>query len=98
LELAKALPTAARKLQAVPAHHFADNAVVERIVTLVEQRCALTIRRLTEPAADTEDGPDSVNVTGLEFRMSPGVTKQQRRDAISSQPDWLSAPEQSDFS
>lgn len=59
LELAKALPIAARKLQATPAHHFADNAVVERIVTLVEQRCALTIRRLTESAADTEEGPDT---------------------------------------
>lgn len=59
LELAKALPTAARKLQAEPGHHFADNAVVERIVTLADQRCALTIRRLTDPAADTEAGPDT---------------------------------------
>ncbi len=29
--------------------------VVERILALIEQRCALTIRRLSEPAADAED-------------------------------------------
>ncbi len=51
LELARALPTIARKLQSDPGQGFAGNAVVERINTLVEQRCALTIRRLTEPAA-----------------------------------------------
>ncbi len=52
LELAKSLPPTARKLQADPAHGFTGNAVVERIITLIEQRCALTIRRLIDPAAD----------------------------------------------
>lgn len=51
LELAKLLPATARKLQADPGHSFAGNAVVEQINTLIEQRCALTIRRLTDPAA-----------------------------------------------
>ena len=48
LELAKLLPTTARKLQSDSGHGFAGNPVVEQINTLIEQRCALTIRRLTE--------------------------------------------------
>ena len=52
LELAKSLPPAARALQSAAGHSFAGNAVVERMVVLIEQRCALTIRRLTDPAAD----------------------------------------------
>lgn len=52
LELARSLPATARKLQSDPGHSFADSAVVERINTLIEQRCALTIRRLTDPAAE----------------------------------------------
>lgn len=51
LELAKLLPATARKLQSDPGHSFAGNAVVEQINTLIEQRCALTMRRLTDPAA-----------------------------------------------
>ena len=51
VELAKALPPTARKLQSDPGHGFADNAVVEQIIALIEQRCALTVRRLNEPAA-----------------------------------------------
>lgn len=47
LELAKLLPATARKLQSDPRHRFAGNAVVEQINTLIEQRCALTIRRLS---------------------------------------------------
>ena len=47
LELAKLLPATARKLQSDPGHRFAGNAVVEQINTLIEQRCALTIRRLS---------------------------------------------------
>jgi len=35
-----------------PGHSFGDNPVVDQINTLIEQRCALTIRRLTDPAAD----------------------------------------------
>lgn len=54
LELAKKLPATARKLQSDPDRGFAGNSVVERIIVLIEQRCALTIRRLTEPAADGE--------------------------------------------
>ena len=47
LALAKALPPSARELQADPAQGFGGQALVERIVTLVEQRCALTLRRLS---------------------------------------------------
>lgn len=57
LELATSLPTTARKLQSDLGRGFVDNAVVERIIALIEQRCALTIRRLTEPAVvDGEEG------------------------------------------
>lgn len=52
LELAKSLPATARKLQSDPGYAFADNAVVEQINILIEQRCALTIRRLTDPASE----------------------------------------------
>ncbi|QKE39183.1 type II toxin-antitoxin system HipA family toxin [Ferrovum myxofaciens] len=55
LELAKSLPPTARKIQSDPGHGFSGNAVVERIIALIEQRCALTIRRLTDPAVDNED-------------------------------------------
>jgi serine/threonine-protein kinase HipA len=54
LELAKLLPVAARKLQSDPEYDFAVNAVVEQIITLIEQRCTLTIRRLTDPAAKND--------------------------------------------
>ena len=47
LELAKLLPPAARKLQSEPERKFNGNALVEQIITLIEQRCALTIQRLT---------------------------------------------------
>jgi serine/threonine-protein kinase HipA len=50
LELARLLPTTARKLQSDPRHSFAGNAVVERINSLIEKRCALTLRRLTDTA------------------------------------------------
>ena len=54
LELAKSLPATARKLQSDPGRGFAGHALVEQIITLIEQRCTLTIRRLTDPAADGE--------------------------------------------
>jgi serine/threonine-protein kinase HipA len=54
LELAKSLPATARKLQSAPEHGFAGNAVVERINALIEQRCTLTTRLLTVPAAENE--------------------------------------------
>lgn len=52
LELAKSLPPTANELRSAPRRGFAGNAVVERIIALIEQRCALTIRRLTNPAVD----------------------------------------------
>ncbi|MEW5757730.1 MAG: type II toxin-antitoxin system HipA family toxin [Pseudomonadota bacterium] len=58
LELAKSLPATARKLQSDPGHGFAGNAVVERIVALIEQRCALTIRRLTDPATESQEAAE----------------------------------------
>jgi len=54
LELAKSLPSTARKLPSAPGLGFAGNAVIERITALVEQRCALTIRRLTDPHAEID--------------------------------------------
>jgi serine/threonine-protein kinase HipA len=55
VEIAKSLPATARQLQSDVARGFVGNAVVERIILLLEQRCALTIRRLSETAA--EDDP-----------------------------------------
>lgn len=54
LELTKSLPRTARMLHSDPNQSFAGRAVVGRIIALIEQRCALTIRRLTDPAADAE--------------------------------------------
>lgn len=58
LEIAQALPAAAYRLQQAPNHGFAGNAVVERIIALIEQRCALTIRRLTQSIDDVTLVPD----------------------------------------
>ncbi|HEH8638040.1 MULTISPECIES: hypothetical protein [Pseudomonas] len=54
MDLTKLLPATARKLQFDPEQSFAGNVVVEQINTLIEQRCALTIRRLTDPAVDND--------------------------------------------
>ena len=54
LQLAKSLPTIARELQSAPGFSFARNAVVERVIALIEQRCALTIRRLTYANAEND--------------------------------------------
>ncbi len=54
LELAKSLPTTARELQSSPGFSFTENAVVEQIIALIEQRCTLTIRRLTDGDAENE--------------------------------------------
>ena len=54
LELAKLLPATARKLQSNPRHSFTGNPIVEQINTLIEQRTAVTIRRLTDPAAEND--------------------------------------------
>lgn len=47
LELARQLPLMARKLQASPDRCFSNKPVVEQIVSLIEQRSALTILRLS---------------------------------------------------
>jgi len=54
LELAKSLPPTAIELRSAPGLVFTGNAVVERIIALIEQRCALTIRRLTDYTAENE--------------------------------------------
>lgn len=59
LELARSLPPTARKLRSDPGHGFTAHAVVDRIVALIEQRCALTIQRLTGPAAENESTPET---------------------------------------
>ena len=56
LELARALPIAARELQLAPGRGFVGNLLVERIIAVLEQRCALTIRRLTETGS-ADDTP-----------------------------------------
>jgi serine/threonine-protein kinase HipA len=55
LGIAQELPATAKKLQASP--QFADQPIITRIVALIEQRTALTVRRLTETgqAIDEED-------------------------------------------
>lgn len=56
LELAKSLPSTARELQSAPGFRFAGNGLVERIIALIDQRCALTIRRLANPGAEKDAG------------------------------------------
>lgn len=51
LQLAKQLPAVARKLYAEPDNGFTGNTLVEQVITLIEQRAALTIHRLTNAAA-----------------------------------------------
>jgi serine/threonine-protein kinase HipA len=52
--LAKSLPFKARQLQADPFKGFVQREVVERIILLIEQRCALTVRRLTAATTSNE--------------------------------------------
>lgn len=58
LELAKALPLAARSLQQADGSPYPGNALVERIVVLIEQRCALTVQRLSASADDRDVATD----------------------------------------
>jgi serine/threonine-protein kinase HipA len=58
LELAKSLPLIARQLQADPKKGFAQHKLVEQIIALIEQRCALTIQRLTAPEAQEAEPAD----------------------------------------
>lgn len=51
-ELAQALPPAARRLQSNPCQRFAGSALVERVITLIERRCALTVERLGDFRAE----------------------------------------------
>jgi serine/threonine-protein kinase HipA len=51
LDLAKSLPLAARQLQANPQKGFAQHKLVEQIIELIEQRCTLTIARLSAAEA-----------------------------------------------
>lgn len=52
LEIAKRLPDLARATLASFEAQGSCHAILGQIVTLIDQRCALTIRRLTAPAAD----------------------------------------------
>ena len=54
LELAKSLPVKARQLQADAVRGFYQHELVEQIVVLIEQRCALTIQRLNAPEEQGE--------------------------------------------
>ncbi len=60
LEVVKSLPPTALELGSVPGHGFTGNAVVERIITLIEQRCALTILRpkVKRPPNHLPEPPD----------------------------------------
>lgn len=50
-ELARALPLAARKLQAAPGRDFAGVAVIEQIAGLIEERAGLTLKRMQDDSA-----------------------------------------------
>ena len=58
LAFAKSMPTTARELQSDPERGFNGHGVVEQIVLLIEQRCALAARRLSAPAAGMGEEPD----------------------------------------
>ena len=51
LDIAKRLPDLARATQATFQSQGNSHPIIDRIVTLIDQRCALTIRRLTAPDA-----------------------------------------------
>jgi serine/threonine-protein kinase HipA len=53
LDIAKSLPNIARKLQSDPAYRFVGNQLVEQIITLIQHRCDLTIKRLV---SDIDNG------------------------------------------
>lgn len=52
LDIAKRLPDLARATQATFQAQGNSHPVIDQIVALIDQRCALTIRRLTAPPAD----------------------------------------------
>lgn len=47
LALATSMPSHARKLQSDPRYNFRNHNMVEKIVTLIEKHCALTLRRFS---------------------------------------------------
>lgn len=49
LDIAKRLPDLARALRATFQSQDKHHPVIDQIVTLIDQRCALTVRRLTKP-------------------------------------------------
>jgi serine/threonine-protein kinase HipA len=59
LALVKALTLEARQLQSEPTRDFTRHGVVAQIMTLIEQRCALTVRMLSVPAGDMDDETES---------------------------------------
>jgi len=52
LDIAKRLPDLARATQATFQRDGSGHPITDQIVTLIDQRCALTIRRLTAPVGD----------------------------------------------
>ena len=52
LELAGMLPKTARQLQSAPDSGFSGHPLVESIIRMIEQRSALTMRRLTDPTGN----------------------------------------------
>ena len=52
LEIAKRLPDLARTIQATFQNQGNSHFTIAQIVALIDQRCALTIRRLTTPQGE----------------------------------------------
>lgn len=61
LDIAKRLPTLAHATQAALEAQDSGHPILSQIVMLIEQRCALTTRRLTAPDADD---PESTSAEG----------------------------------
>lgn len=57
LDIAKRLPDLARATQATLQSQGNHHPIIDRIVTLIDQRCALTILRLTTPQLDEPSHP-----------------------------------------
>ncbi|WP_347558126.1 type II toxin-antitoxin system HipA family toxin [Robbsia sp. KACC 23696] len=62
--MAKTLSERAHQLKNDPAHDFIDSPIVERILALIDHRCALTIRRLTDPHASA--APETLDADDME--------------------------------
>lgn len=58
LDIAKRLPDLAHAVRAVFELEGNSHSIIDQIITLIDQRCALTIRRLTAPQAD-DPAPES---------------------------------------